>query len=100
MLLGMLVLVANPRLAPRGLRFTIAQDRIEECESIAGRARDGAAHPERNARDGIVKAEDDDAAAPHETRHGRKRCARVGCVMKDAGGIDDVKRTVTKSRSL
>src|SRR5262249_27321449 len=59
MLLGMLILIAQPRVAPRGLAGAIPQHRIEGNVPVVRRARDDAPQPERNARERIVEPEHD-----------------------------------------
>src|ERR1017187_103990 len=55
MLLRMLILIAQPRLASRWIILAIAQYRIEWDQPVSRQASDQAAEPKRNARQHIVE---------------------------------------------
>src|SRR5207244_9593055 len=61
-LLGMLILVSHPCLAPRWLALSVAQHRITRDESVSRQPSDEAPGPEGNACECVVYAKNNDPA--------------------------------------
>ncbi len=90
-LLRMAVLVPQPGFPPRRLVAAVPQHRVPGDQAVVGQARDQAAQPEREPRDGVVEADHDDAARPRQRHDPGERGARVGRVVQHARRIDHVK---------
>src|SRR5581483_7683683 len=97
-LLGMAVLIAEPRLVPRWLLPALPEHRIEGHEPEAARAGHRPSYAKGQAGDGVVDPDHDHAAPPREPGEGGERRARVRRMMQDARAVHDVEHAGLQSR--
>ena len=93
MLLGMLILIAQPRLVTPGLVLAISQDGVERNHPISREPGDEPSQPQREARDCVVQADDDQASRPGQPYETGEPRTRAWQVMEHAGRIHDVEHT-------
>jgi hypothetical protein len=82
-LLGMLILVPYPCLAPRWLALSVAQHRITRDESVSRQPSDEAPGPEGNACERVVYAKNNDPAGACKAHHARECRTRVWSVVQN-----------------
>ena len=82
-LLGMLILVPHPCLAPLWLALSVAQHRITRDESVPRQPSDEAPGPEGNACEYVVDPENNDPAGPRKAHEVRERRTRVWSVVQN-----------------
>lgn len=75
---------------------SIAQDGIERNDAEVRQPRDGAAQPQRQARNRVVHAHDHDAARSREARDAGECRGGIGRVMHHAGTVDGVQRALRR----
>src|SRR5260370_21612438 len=93
LLLGMLILVPYPCLAPRWLALSVAQHRITRDESVSRQPSDEAPGPQGNACECGVYAKNNDPARACKAHHARERRTRVWSVVQNSRRVDHIEST-------
>src|ERR1700730_8153876 len=97
LLLGMLILVPYPCLAPRWLALSVAQHRITRDESVSRQPSDEAPGPEGNACECVVYAKNNDPARACKAHHARECRTRVWSVVQTSYRVDHIESTRSKA---